>query len=541
MKAASSEMYAVAAREAALAAENVRLRSQLEEAKNLAHLSYDRHSKRIIESAIDYGIIGLDLDGLVTSWNEGARRIMGGSENDLLGKPAGVFFTAADREQGIPQAEMRAAIQEGRGTDERWHLKKDGSCFWANGEMMTLRNEQGMLEGFIKILRDRTEQRNAAEKQRADAEFLRSILAASDDCINVLDLDGSVTFMNEVGQRLMEVSDFNAISGGSWPDFWQDNGHDDALAAVLIARAGGIGEFQGTAKTLAGSLRWWDVRVTPILGADGSPKKLLSVSRDISVAKKADQALRDSEERYRSLYQSIDAGFCIVEIQCDEAQQPHNYRFREANPAFERQTGLKNTTGEWMRGLAPEHEEYWFQVYKKIAESGLPARLEYPVHTLSDRYYDVRAYRVGSPSAHLMAVLFTDISNRMQNEAQLRALNETLEERVQQRTRERDQIWQVSRDMLGVADSHGIWLSINPAWVRILGWNASEVIGKTSEWLEHPEDRGRIRAENARLAAGLTTLDFENRFLTRDGDYRTLFLERCAPRRPALLRHARRH
>ncbi|MET0427957.1 MAG: ATP-binding protein, partial [Microvirga sp.] len=83
-------------------------------------------------------------------------------------------------------------------------------------------------------------------------------------------------------------------------------------------------------------------------------------------------------------------------------------------------------------------------------------------------------------------------------------------------------IWQVSQDMLGVADANGVWVSINPAWRRILGWEANEIIGKTSEWLEHPDDREKTRAEVARLAAGGLTLAFENRFRARDGGYRTL-------------------
>ncbi len=106
--------------------------------------------------------------------------------------------------------------------------------------------------------------------------------------------------------------------------------------------------------------------------------------------------------------------------------------------------------------------------------------------------------------------------------ADLRALNETLAAQVAERTHERDRIWHVSRDMLGVADANGVWVSINPAWHRILGWDYHDIVGKTSEWLEHPDDRERTRAEVAHLAAGGLTLAFENRFRARDGSYRTL-------------------
>ena len=245
----------------------------------------------ILNSAVDYAIIALDLDGRVTQWNEGACRILGWTEAEMLGQPASMFFTPADRQQGIPQAEMHAAITQGRGSDERWHLKKDGTCFWANGEMMPLHDESGGAQGFIKVLRDRTEQRQAAERNREDAEFLRSVLASSGDCIKVLDLDAKMLFMSEGGQRVMEVSDFNAIRGCPWPDFWHGPGNVAAKEAIARARAGGIGHFQGVAATMAGTPRWWDVQVTPILGSDGRPEKLLSVSRDITEVQEAKERI----------------------------------------------------------------------------------------------------------------------------------------------------------------------------------------------------------------------------------------------------------
>lgn len=115
-----------------------------------------------------------------------------------------------------------------------------------------------------------------------------------------------------------------------------------------------------------------------------------------------------------------------------------------------------------------------------------------------------------------------ETTDKVRSQAALADLNRDLEARVEARTRERDRIWQVSQDMLGVSDANGIWLSVNPAWTAILGWRPADVVGRTSEWLEHPADREKTRAEVARLATGRTTLAFENRFRTRDDGYRTL-------------------
>ena len=112
-----------------------------------------------------------------------------------------------------------------------------------------------------------------------------------------------------------------------------------------------------------------------------------------------------------------------------------------------------------------------------------------------------------------------DISNSKRTEQQLRVLNETLETRVQERTRERDGIWQLSRDLLGIADKDGVWISVNPAWSRTLGWDTTEIIGRTSEWMEHPDDRGKTAAQ---MPASGGTNQFRVRFRTQDGKYRSL-------------------
>ena len=246
----------------------------------------------VLASAVDYAVIAMDPKGRVTSWNEGAVRILGWTEAEVLGQPAAIFFTEDDRSKGTPQREMEVSLDQGRGMDERWHLRKDGSTFWANGEMMPLRAKDGVHLGFVKILRDRTEQRLAAEKQRTDAEFLRGVLASSPDCIKVLDLEGRLSFMTEGGQHVMEVSDFNEILGCPWPDFWKGQGNLDAHAALAAAQAGGIGRFVGEANTMKNKPKWWDVIVSPMPGPDGKPEKLLCVSRDITATRKAEEQSR---------------------------------------------------------------------------------------------------------------------------------------------------------------------------------------------------------------------------------------------------------
>ena len=130
----------------------------------------------------------------------------------------------------------------------------------------------------------------------------------------MLDLDAKLEFMNEGGLRIMEVSDFNAIRGCPWPDFWPSEGQEEAWAAIETAKAGASARFQGFADTMKGTRKCWDVQVTAIPGANGRPEKLLAVSRDITEQKRIEGELRELndtlerriEERTRELRASED-------------------------------------------------------------------------------------------------------------------------------------------------------------------------------------------------------------------------------------------
>jgi two-component sensor histidine kinase len=162
-----------------------------------------------------------------------------------------------------------------------------------------------------------------------DARFLRSVLAASDDCIKVLALDGTLAFMTEGGQRVMEISDFNTVRGCPWPDFWAGQGNADARHALDEARAGRHFRFQGAADTALGNPRYWDVQVGPIFGENGQVESILSVSRDIT-------AMRAVEDRQRLLALELKHRMknTIALIQAIASQTMRTGRIEDLLPAF---------------------------------------------------------------------------------------------------------------------------------------------------------------------------------------------------------------
>ena len=135
--------------------------------------------------------------------------------------------------------------------------------------------------------------------------------------------------------------------------------------------------------------------------------------------KRAEAELRESEQNYRMLFESIDEGFCTIEVLFDQNEKPIDYRFLQINPSFERQTGIKNAAGRRMREIAPQHEEHWFEIYGRIVLTGEPMRFENEAKQLG-RWYDVFAFRVEDPKRRRVGILFNDITERKRAEAEAR-------------------------------------------------------------------------------------------------------------------------
>lgn len=120
-----------------------------------------------------------------------------------------------------------------------------------------------------------------------DQLFLSSVLAASTDCIKVLELDGTLSFMSEGGMKTMEIGDFNAVKGCPWPDFMKDGGIGLARTAISAAREGRSSHFESSADTFLGTPKFWSISVSPIMDAQGTVARILSVSRDHSALEEA--------------------------------------------------------------------------------------------------------------------------------------------------------------------------------------------------------------------------------------------------------------
>ena len=141
---------------------------------------------------------------------------------------------------------------------------------------------------------------------------------------------------------------------------------------------------------------------------------------------KSFQELKESEERYRSLFNSIDEGFCVIEMYFDSDGKPADFRFLEINPAFEKQSGLHGATGRRVREILPQLEEHWYETYGRVALTGESIRFIDEARALDGRWFDVYAFRLGAPENRRVAILFSDISERRRLQEKTREQAESL-------------------------------------------------------------------------------------------------------------------
>ncbi len=274
------------------------------------------------------------------------------------------------------------------------------------------------------------------------------------------------------------------------------------------ALAGERQDFEAEAAYRLGAPRWIHVVYTPHQDAAGKVEGVVVLVTDITERKQAEQSLRASEERYRSLFDSIDEGFCVIEMLFDERQKPVDYRFLEVNPAFEKQAGMHGATGKRMLEFVSEIEPHWLENYGRVALTGEPIRFADEYKSLRS-WFDVYAFRVGEPESRKVAVLFNNITQRKAAEDAIRES----EERFRNMSNH-------SPMMLWVTNEKGECVHLNDRWLEFTGQTAETGLG--FGWLDAIHDADGPTSVRIFLAANENREPFrlEYRLRRHDGAYR---------------------
>jgi hypothetical protein len=283
---------------------------------------------------------------------------------------------------------------------------------------------------------------------------------------------------------------------------------------------------------------YWTYSYSPIDEDDGVGGVLV-VCRDVTKDYLAARALREREAELARVQQIGRIGGMEADLRTGvRNRRSPEYLLIHGLPP----DAINETHEDWARRIHPEDREAVERNFREaVAGDVRDYTAQYRIIRPSDgeiRWISAKATfeRDEQGKAVRLIGAHTDVTEQVAAEQALRQseerfrnladqlaeLNATLAQRVEEKTRERDRIWNASQDMLVVANKDGVWLSINPAWTKALGWSEAELLGHTSEWLQHPDDRSRTRAHIRALAADEPTMRIENRLRHKDGTYRWL-------------------
>src|SRR4051812_19061320 len=303
------------------------------------------------------------------------------------------------------------------------------------------------LQRILLFIEDITERREAQCRTRSSELRYRRLFEAARDGILIVDpVTRKITDANPFMTELLGYS-HKALVG---KELWEIGLLKDEKASRAAFRELQKNHFiryeNLPLQNKAGQRH--EVEFVSNLYDEGGVQVIQCNIRDITERKAGEETLRKSEERYRGLFNSLDRGCCIIDIIFDKEDRPVDYRFLEVNASFEKQCGFSKTIGRRVRELVPSFEEYWFEIFGKVATSGEPIRFAKQAKSLGNRWFDVYAFALTGADHHKVAILFSDITERRRNEeALVTAKNEIgrhaieLEQQVTQRTAElRDKI-----------------------------------------------------------------------------------------------------
>ena len=434
----------------------------------------------IFESAGDFAIITTDRQGRVTAWNPGAERILGWSAGEMVGQPSATFFTPEDRAAGRPETEMRCAAETGRSIDERWHLRRDGTRFWASGELMPLRSTEGADLGFLKILRDRTTATAEEGETRRSRDELQVVTDALPVLISFIDKDHVYRFTNRhyevwFGRPASEILDrpVREVVGEAV--------YQARLPFIARALAGEDITFDALMPYRHGATRQSEIRYIPRRTEGGAVDGIFVMVTDIAERQAAQADLQEAEDRLRLALEAAGTGIYDYDLVTGELTWDARTRalfglLDDAPVSYE---------GTFLTGVHPEDRARADRAVQAAIGSPEGFEIEYRVLGLRDGVERVLAakgntvFRDGAPVRFVGTV--RDITEARAAEAQARRLAALVEQ---------------SSDFIGIAGLDGQAEYLNEAGRRLVGLGSSEE-ARSHKLVEYfaPEHRDAVLSE----------------------------------------------
>jgi two-component system cell cycle sensor histidine kinase/response regulator CckA len=451
-------------------------RKRAEEALRTSESQY-----RELVALAPIGIYRSTRDGRFTSVNQSLVRLLGyDSPAELLRLDIRkeVYFDNAERERLIARREHEPDFT---GIEVRWK-RRDGSPVWVSLESRAIRGDSGAIDYFEGFVHD-IDQRKRAE------ESMNKLLRAVEQARNVIfmtDPEGAINYVNPAFEATYGFSKEEAL--GKTPRILKSGQRDQAYYKRFWQRllAGESIREELVNKRRDGQLVNVEVSVSPVLDAQGRRAGFIAVQADITERKRAEESLRGSEQRYRSLFESMLHGYAYCELLFENGE-PQDFVYLDVNTNFEVLTGLKNVVGRRVTEVIPgirESSPELIQVYGRVALTGIPEKFEIYVDSLGI-WFSISAY---SPQKGYFVALFDNITERKRAEDTLRRSEER-----------RRALMEHALDAVLVLSPDGTILEANRAAETLAGRPRGEQVGRSFLELLQAEDRDAVAGRFARM------------------------------------------
>jgi PAS domain S-box-containing protein len=267
--------------------------------KSIETVEHQLRLELLVDAVVDYALYLLNPEGIIVSWNPGARRLKGYEDHEVIGTHFSRFFLPEDRDRRVPHLALEAAARDGRFESEGWRLRRDGSRFWALAVIDAIRDQEGDLLGFVKITRDMTERRDT-QRRLLDSEtrFRQLVHGVIDYAIFHLDSNGIVSTWN-TGARRIKGYEPEEIIGSHFSRFYTEEDRAAGVPdqALATARREGKYETEGWRLRKDGSRFWASVVLDALRNDEGEVVGFAKVTRDITERMEVQRLLRETQEQ----------------------------------------------------------------------------------------------------------------------------------------------------------------------------------------------------------------------------------------------------
>lgn len=488
--------------------------------------SAESHNRQILDAASDYAIIATDTGGRVTRWNEGARRLFGWTETEMLGHLCERMVTEADRRPGLLVDEMQRALRDGRASGEGWRVRADGSTFWATVEMTLLVGTDSKPAGFVKVLRDRTDEHRARAALEESEAGLRRAQQAGGIGVFSIDRDDRVHGTEEFC-RIFGLAHCDGVAAADVEALVLPE--DRGIASDAARRAAGVSGLEVEYRIRRkddGEVRWIRRRAEFEPDDNERGRRLVGVVQDVTERHDAHTALVDSEAKFRAFTEAVPNQ--VWTAQPDGALDWANHRVYEYSGVDRaRSEQVQRLPGDtWRHQVHPDDQASVVAAWHHALSAGEQYEVEFRLrrHDGAYRWHLGRAIALRDEGGSIVRWVGTntDIEDQRAARAALADLNTKLAAQVASGALELERVWSSTSDLMGTASLDGQLRKINPAWHRQFGWADTTLLSRPFLEFIEPADHEETRQVVARLSAGEEVRGFVDRVRTQDDRVRTI-------------------